>query len=285
MHVLIARPPSRASGLPRKRAARGAEWMRRAWTLEDYRESVLPLIEERLRTSVGEGELGDLYRYVVEGGKRLRPTMTLLVSDALGGDRAMALDLACSVELTHCASLCLDDILDGHGQRRGKTALHLARGLREAVTTGFTLPSVALNLAARHGAQYAQILSDAWVSMCLGVHLEENAAVTWEAYLDNVELKTGRLFGAACTFGALATKRTGQGFRRYGLHLGNAFQMADDLLDGWEEAWVPRLRRRMAAEVRRAEDRTTAWEGARPELIRLLRAAPKDVIALKGISA
>lgn len=259
------------------------EWMHREQTLEGYREGVLPLIEGKLREAVGEGTLSHLYGYVVDGGKRLRPTLTLLVSDALGGDRETALDLASSVELTHCASLCLDDILDGHGRRRGKTTLHLSRGLRDAVTTGFTLPSVGLDLAARHGAGAAQTLSEAWVSMCLGVYLEEAPeTMSWDAYRRNVELKTGRLFGAACAFGALASRREDTSFRQYGLHLGNAFQMADDILDGWEESWSPRLQRRMATEVQRAEERAADWTGPEPELLRLLRRAPRDLIALKG---
>lgn len=259
--------------------------MTRERTLKGYRATVLPLLEAKLREVVEPGALSDLYRYVVEGGKRLRPTLTLLISEALGGDPDVALDLACSVELTHCASLCLDDILDGHGERRGRAALHLARDLREAVTTGFTLPSLALNLAAQHGAACAQTLSEAWVSMCLGVYLEETPdTVSWEAYQRNIELKTGRLFGAACAFGALASRREGGSFRQYGLHLGNAFQMADDIQDGWKEGEYPRLQRRMASEIQRAEEQTADWEGVRPALIRLLRRAPRDLVALKGAS-
>lgn len=256
--------------------------MGREQSLESYRASVLPLIETRLREAVEGGDLRDLYRYVVEGGKRLRPTLTLLVSDALEGDRQVALDLACSAELTHCASLCLDDILDGHGERRGKEALHLAEDLRQAVTTGFTLPSIALNLAARHGAESAQTLSEAWVSMCLGVYLEETPdTVSWGAYQRNIELKTGRLFAAACAFGALAAHRDGESFRRFGLHLGNAYQMADDIQDGWAGDWPPRLRAHMMTEVQHAEAETSGWDGSKPELVRILRRAPRDLLALK----
>ncbi|MFQ5986732.1 MAG: polyprenyl synthetase family protein [Thermoplasmata archaeon] len=257
--------------------------MRQEQSLEGYRASVLPLIEATLRRAVEGGDLRDLYRYVVEGGKRLRPTLTLLVCDALGGDRGMALDLACSAELTHCASLCLDDILDGHGERRGKAALHLAEDLRQAVTTGFTLPSIALNLAARHGAMCAQTLSEAWVSMCLGVYLEETPeTVSWEAYRRIIELKTGRLFAASSAFGALASRRDEESFRRFGLHLGNAYQMADDLQDGWGGEWLPRLQGHMTNEVHQAEAEAAAWGGSRPELLAILRRAPRELLGLKG---
>ena len=257
--------------------------MRRVQSLEAYRSSVLPLIERRLREAVDNGDLRDSYRYVVEGGKRLRPTLTLLVSEALGGDRQVALDLACSAELTHCASLCLDDILDGHGERRGKAALHLAEDLRQAVTTGFTLPSIALNLAAQHGAACAQTLSEAWVSMCLGAYLEETPeTVSWEAYRRNIELKTGRLFAAASAFGALASGREAESFRRFGLHLGVAYQMADDIQDGWEGEWLPRLQDHMIREVQRAEAEASGWDGSEPGLVQILRQAPRDILALKG---
>ena len=257
--------------------------MRREQSLESYRSSVLPLIEGRLREAVEGEDLRDLYRYVVEGGKRLRPTLTLLVSEALGGDQGVALDLACSAELTHCASLCLDDILDEHGERRGKAALHLAEDLRRAVTTGFTLPSIALNLAARHGAACAQTLSEAWVSMCLGVYLEETPeAVSWDAYRRNIELKTGRLFAAASAFGALASRHDPESFRRFGLHLGNAYQMADDIQDGWEGEWLPRLQGHMITEVQQAEAEASGWDGSKPELMRILREAPRGLLALKG---
>ncbi|MFQ5837281.1 MAG: polyprenyl synthetase family protein [Thermoplasmata archaeon] len=255
------------------------------WTFKGYWERVLPLIESRLREVVEEGELSGLYRYVVEGGKRLRPTLALLISEALGGDSRMALDLGCSVELTHCASLALDDILDWHEERRGKVALHRLKGLRTAVTTGFTMPSLALNLAARYGVEYPKRLTDAWVSMCLGVHMEDDlGGASWEDYERSVELKTGRLFAAACLFGARAARRRDGGFEEYGLHLGMAFQMADDLVDGGGrdgEALGDRLERRMEGEVRAAVEMTSHWQGKRPELIDILRDAPRVIVSLK----
>jgi geranylgeranyl diphosphate synthase type I len=250
---------------------------------EEYRERVLPLIEARLREVVQRGELSGLYRYVVEGGKRLRPTLTLLISDALGGDSAMALDLGCSVELTHCASLALDDILDLHEERRGRIALHRLKGLRTAVTTGFTMPSLALNLAARYGTEYPRRLTDAWVSMCLGVNMEEGGQTSWDAYAKTVELKTGRLFATACVFGARAARRRSKGFEEYGLHLGRAFQMADDLTDGvpWDGSTLrERLEREVEKEVRAATEAACRWKG-REELIEVLREAPAVIASLK----
>ncbi len=258
---------------------------RAAGPFQRYRHRVLPLIEERLRALIQEEELSDLYRYVVQGGKRVRPTLTLLISDSLNGDLPMALDLACSVELTHCASLALDDILDGHQERRGRPTLFWRRGLRHAVTTGFTLPSLAIHLASRYGQTFAEALSDSWVSMCLGAYQEGRPEeTTWGSYRHLVELKTAKLFATACLFGAGAAKQEGRAFQEFGLHLGRAFQMADDLADGFDgdgRLGVQELRKEMERETETAERLTHGWNLRRLDLLEALRDAPSTVVPLK----
>lgn len=253
---------------------------------ERYRKDALPFIESRLREVV-EGELAELYRYVVEGGKRLRPALTLLISEAFGGDSRMALDLACSVELTHCASLALDDILDWHEERRGKVALHRLEGLQKAVTTGFTMPSLALNLAAKYGVEYPKMLTDAWVSMCMGVYQEADPGeLSWKAYRKSVELKTARLFSTACMFGARAAGQEGRGFEEYGLHLGRAFQMADDIMDGIDggrQVVADRLKMEVETEARTAVRLTDRWEAKRADLAEALRNAPVVIASLRKV--
>lgn len=260
---------------------------------DDYRRLVTPGIEGRLAALVVGQELEGLYAYAVAGGKRVRPALTLLVAEALGAGPGAALDLACSVELTHSASLVLDDIIDAHRDRRGKASIHQAQGLKMAVTTGFTLPSLALHLAARHGPRAAELLTEAWVSMCLGVLHEDDS---WglpleERYMAIVDAKTSRLFSTAAVFGALAVGRGDleEGLRTYGLHLGRAFQMADDLVDAaeGEGALPPTLageeaevlgiaRRRLPQEVALAE---AAVAGV-PDFVSL-RAAPAEIVRLK----
>lgn len=248
-----------------------------------YRREVHPRLEARLQALVEADDLHDLYGYVVKGGKRVRPTLTLLVAEALGGEAQRALDLACSVELTHCASLALDDVLDGHGERRGRPTLLRERGVSVAVTTGFTLPSLAIHLASRYGRRYAEALSDAWVAMCLGAYREiEAREATWEGYRDLVELKTARLFATACAFGAAGARL--QGVRAYGSHVGRAFQMADDLADGLQGDGATlreRLREAMVREAEAATALSSRWEIARPALREALCEAPAALTALK----
>ncbi len=252
------------------------------FTFGAYRRSVLPSIEARLNELV-EGELSDLYHYAVEGGKRLRPSLTLLLAEALDGDPRMALDLACSVELTHCASLALDDILDWHEERRGKVALHRLQGLQTAVTTGFTMPSLALNLAARYGVEYPRMLTDAWVSMCMGVYREAAPdGISWKSYREGVELKTAKLFATACAFGAKAASSRGRSFEEYGLRLGRAFQMADDLADGFRGRGAiseDRLRKEMEREANEARRLTRGWKLGNPDLLEAIRDAPWSVVS------
>ncbi len=252
------------------------------FTFSAYRRRVLPSIEVRLSELV-EGELSDLYRYAVEGGKRLRPSLTLLIAEALGGNPRMALDLACSVELTHCASLALDDILDWHDERRGKVALHRLQGLQTAVTTGFTMPSLALNLAARYGVEYPRMLTDAWVSMCIGVYREASLdGIAWKSYREGIELKTAKLFATACVFGARTAGRRSWSFEEYGLRLGRAFQMADDLADGFRGRRTiseSRLRREMERDTQEARRLTRSWELEDPDLLEAIRDAPWSVVS------
>lgn len=250
-----------------------------------YRLRVLPMVEASLRTAISRGDLSELYSYVVEGGKRIRPALTLLVSEAFGGRWETAMDLACSVELTHCASLALDDVLDWHEERRGKAALHKAEGLSRAVTTGFTLPSIAIDLAARHGTRFARLLSGTWVSLCLGAYREEEAnGMDWKGYRKLVELKTARLFATACTFGAWAADRRETFFEDYGLHLGRAFQMADDVIDGFEGGKITHhsLRREARLEAGRAADLAKGWNSQNADLLQVLTDAPDALTRMTG---
>lgn len=264
---------------------------------DDYRRLVVPGIDGRLAALVAGHELEALYAYAVAGGKRVRPALTLLVGELLGADPGVTLNLACSVELTHSASLVLDDIIDAHRDRRGKASIHETRGLKAAVTTGFTLPSLGLHLAAQHGPRAAELLTGAWVSMCLGVLREEDS---WglpleERYLAIVDAKTARLFATAAVFGALAAGREdlAEGVHTYGLHLGRAFQMADDLVDAArgegalpqtlaaESGEVLRIARaRLPREVAAAEASIETVQG-----LEALKTAPGEIVKLKELDA
>src|SRR2546428_1832080 len=100
----------------------------------------LALVEARIRESIVSEEplLHDIASYVIEaGGKRIRPTVTLLAFQALGGqDTSQAIDLAAALEMIHSATLIHDDINDGGEMRRGRPAAYRKFGLQNALVTG-----------------------------------------------------------------------------------------------------------------------------------------------------
>jgi geranylgeranyl pyrophosphate synthase len=176
---------------------------------------------------------------IAAGGKRLRPLLVLLAAGADAAGGAGALRAAVAVELVHSATLVHDDVLDGAALRRGRPTVVASAGRKIATATGDLLFSRAFAELARNGrADEVRVLSAASSALAEGELLQR--ADAWDAtvpvprYLRRCELKTARLFQAACELGALeagsdaaAVERLGAFGRRVGL----AFQLLDDVLD------------------------------------------------------
>ena len=159
------------------------------------------------------------------GGKRLRPLLVFLSTPA-GREPSIAAGVA--VELVHMASLIHDDLIDRAHFRRGKAAAWSVYGPDAARATGDYLFARAFaELAATGDAEAVNVLADATLCLSRGEALQRtqthDPATTVEAYIERCGLKTGKLFEAAC--------RLGGGSGEYGLALGVAFQIADDVLD------------------------------------------------------
>jgi geranylgeranyl pyrophosphate synthase len=159
------------------------------------------------------------------GGKRLRPTLVFL-SAPPGAEPSLAAGVA--VELVHMATLVHDDLIDRAHFRRGKAAAWSIYGPAAARATGDYLFARAFSeLSATGDAAAVEILADATLCLARGEALQRtqtrDPSTTIEAYLERCGLKTGKLFEAAC--------RLGGGSGEYGLALGIAFQIADDVLD------------------------------------------------------
>jgi geranylgeranyl pyrophosphate synthase len=192
--------------------------------LEDY----LDALEERLARSVAShpglvAAVGN--EALAAGGKRLRPLLVFL-STPSGEEPSIAAGVA--VELVHMASLIHDDLIDRAHFRRGKAAAWSAHGPDAARATGDYLFARAFaELAGTGDAEAVAILADATLCLSRGEALQRtqthDPATTVEAYIERCGLKTGKLFEAAC--------RLGGGSGEYGLALGVAFQIADDVLD------------------------------------------------------
>jgi geranylgeranyl pyrophosphate synthase len=188
----------------------------------------LDAIEERLARSVAThpglvAAVGN--EALAAGGKRLRPLLVFLSTPA-GEDPSLAAGVA--VELVHMATLVHDDLIDRAHFRRGKAAAWSVYGPEAARATGDYLFARAFaELAATGDAGAVEVLADATLCLARGEALQHtqvhDPSTTVESYLERCALKTGKLFEAAC--------RLGGGSGDYGLALGIAFQIADDVLD------------------------------------------------------
>jgi geranylgeranyl pyrophosphate synthase len=171
---------------------------------------------------------------IAAGGKRLRP---LLVFVSAGpGASELALRAAVAVELVHSATLVHDDVLDAAVLRRGRPTVVAAGGRALATATGDLLFSRAFaELAGGGSAEAVRLLSDASSALVQGELLQRedawNLATTRERYLRRCDLKTARLFDAACRLGALAGGGDARLLGEFGRRIGLAFQLLDDVLD------------------------------------------------------
>jgi geranylgeranyl pyrophosphate synthase len=169
----------------------------------------------------------------VAGGKRLRPLLVFLAAPSEAPPPVAA---GVAVELVHVATLVHDDLIDRAALRHGRPSVWSAHGLPAAIATGDYLFARAFaELATTRDVNDVGVLSRAAVAIARGEALQRRQAhdpdVTIDGYLERCTLKTAKLFEAACLL-ASRDERLG----RFGLALGIAFQIADDILDCTGEA-------------------------------------------------
>jgi geranylgeranyl pyrophosphate synthase len=205
--------------------------------------ALLARVEERLaQLAAGHGPVLAQYAgaTIAAGGKRLRPLLVLLAAGpARKADEPQLLAAAAAVELVHSATLVHDDVLDAATLRRGVPTVWSQGGRALAIATGDLLFSRAFaELTAAGSLEAVRALSRASSALAEGELLQRedawNVAVSLERYLYRCELKTARLFEAACELGALAARRDEQGVAAlgaFGRRIGVAFQLLDDVLD------------------------------------------------------
>jgi geranylgeranyl diphosphate synthase type I len=205
---------------------------RRRTRIEDRIEAVLEEVEP--------DELSDEVEHVVlSGGKRVRPTVTVLVCEALDGDIDTAVEYAVGIELVHSASLVVDDIIDRSELRRGTPSAWASFGHGPAIVASDGLMGEAFALFSAD-QRAMQAVAEAIVELGEGEATELVARpTTEEEYMDLARRKTGALFRAAAELGAIAADAdayTVEGFGMYAERVGLAFQMRDDVLDATAEA-------------------------------------------------
>jgi geranylgeranyl diphosphate synthase type II len=182
-------------------------------------------------------------RYILEGkGKRIRPFLTLLASEAVCGNCEHALNVALGVEVLHNFTLMHDDIMDQADLRHGRPTVHKQWDVNAAILSGDVMIAYAYELALqaktdRH-AEIIHILNDANITICEGqaldMELEQRKTVSISDYLDMISKKTGRLISAALEAGGVVGNGTDEQIRSlviFGSKIGKAFQIQDDYLD------------------------------------------------------
>jgi octaprenyl-diphosphate synthase len=199
-------------------------------------------VDRVLRASLASDVV--LIRQVAEyiigsGGKRLRPALLLLSAGACGYQGPDQHTLAAVVEMIHTATLLHDDVVDESGQRRGRATANAAFGNAASVLVGDYLYSRSFQLMVGTGRmRVLEILADATNVIAEGEVMQlmntGDADLSEDRYVEVIQRKTAKLFEAAARLGAVlgdADAAREDAFTRYGMHLGTAFQIVDDVLD------------------------------------------------------
>lgn len=177
---------------------------------------------------------------ISSAGKRLRPALVLLSSGLFGPVSTQQHQLAAVIEFIHTATLLHDDVVDESDMRRGKRTANHVFGNAASVLVGDFLYSRAFQMmVSLNNMRVMEILSDATNTIAEGEVLQllnlHNANVTEEAYLRVIHYKTAKLFEAAARLGVVMSDRYNvadeEALGLYGMHLGTAFQLVDDVLD------------------------------------------------------
>ena len=175
------------------------------------------------------------------GGKRIRPVLTLMACDAMGGDPSMALDAAVGIEMFHNFTLLHDDVMDNADVRRGKPTVHRRWNDNTAILSGDTMLTIATQYIARSANwQVMDLFNKTAIEIYEGqqwdMDYENRNDVTVEEYIEMIRLKTSVLLGCALKTGALiadADDEQADLLYEAGVNMGLAFQLRDDMLDVW----------------------------------------------------
>ncbi len=205
-------------------------------------EADMRLVEARIGERLGSdvGLVRQVAEYLVAGGgKRLRPALLLLASGAAGCRSEARIELAAVVEFIHTATLLHDDVVDVSEMRRGRDTANAQFGNAAAVLVGDFLYSRAFQMMVGCGSmRVMQVLAEATNTIAEGEVLQlmncHDPRVGEGAYLEVIRRKTAKLFEAAARLGAVlaeAPPAVEAALAEYGMRVGTAFQLVDDVLD------------------------------------------------------
>ncbi len=210
--------------------------------IQDYSD----LLEKEVAEISFPSEPRNLYEplsyFLTLGGKRLRPLLTILSGELFGEKKENLLPAATAIELFHNFSLIHDDIMDNAPLRRGKSTVHEKWSPSIAILSGDVLLVKAYQLLSFYSpntlSELFLVFNKTAIEVCEGQQLdmdfENKEIVTEEEYIGMIRLKTAVLLGCALEFGAIISNESSinrKNIYDFGLHLGLAFQIQDDILD------------------------------------------------------
>lgn len=215
--------------------------------MENFKRYIGLVENELVRLNLGNqpNELYEPMHYILQlGGKRLRPALSLAACELFGGKAEAALSAALGIELFHNFSLIHDDIMDEAPLRRKQPTVHEKWDTNIAILSGDGMLVKAYQLVAQVDSDVLpnvmETFSQTALEVCEGqqydMNFEKQANVSKENYIEMIRLKTSVLLGAALKIGALVAKanpKDAEAIYNYGVNIGIAFQIQDDLLDSF----------------------------------------------------
>lgn len=220
-----------------------------------------------------------IYYTLTQGGKRLRPRLVLMAAQLFGGDEEAALYPAAAFEMLHNFTLIHDDIMDDAPIRRGKPTVYRKWNSNTAILSGDALATLALETMLHTPTkpettlELSRLLAQTSVEICEGqqedLDFEEREEVTIEEYLHMIRYKTAVMLAGCLKAGAIlcgASAENQNAIYEYGINIGLAFQLKDDLLDVYGDKSV--FGKKIGGDIR--ENKKTylylrAWKDACPE--------------------
>ena len=214
--------------------------------LSEYKFKLDQKLDEFL-LSLPSQEIYEPIKHIVGlGGKRFRSSVLLLITDLFNGDLNDALDEAVAIELFHNFTLIHDDIMDQAPLRRGEETVHTKWNENTGILSGDILYAVSNQLIAssknNRNSAINQLFQKTAIEVCEGqandMAFESREDVSIAEYIDMIKLKTAVLVGCAMKIGALiakSSKLNSENIYDFGVNLGIAFQIHDDILDVFPE--------------------------------------------------
>ena len=219
-------------------------------SIVEYQKLVQKELNNFQSSMEGKLPLYDPVKYILDlGGKRMRPVLTLMGTELFDGVVENSVKSALGIEVFHNFTLLHDDIMDNAPIRRGKSTVHEKWNVNAAILSGDVMFVQAFTLVTSCKTEYLRAVIDIFnvtaIEVCEGQQLdmdfETRNDVSIEEYLEMIRLKTSVLVGCSLELGAVlanASKQDSRNLYNFGMNLGMAFQIKDDLLDVYGDSAV-----------------------------------------------